>query len=158
MTAGIIVLLVVLVLALLSVAWWRGHRAGMEFGVLAAKNEIQGTQAAFEHARAQWEDWEKKAESFRSFNAGILNERDTWQRLYSEQSVAHGNAQAIMMGAIEYMGKKLTTAGIPFQVPSVLEEVRQDFVRNHVTPVLSQSAAVESESKKSSEKSPEVGH
>lgn len=157
MTAGIVVLLVVLVLGLLSAAWWRGHRKGMEFGVLAAKTEIQNARAAFEHARAQWEEWERKAESFRSINSSILRERDTWQGLYNEQSIAHGNAQAIMMGAIEYMGKKLSIAGITFQIPPVLEEVRQQFIHNHVTPVLPKSSSVQTELEKSSEKSDQVG-
>lgn len=157
MTAGIAVLLVVIVLGLLSVAWWRGHRMGTEFGVLASKTEIQNAHAAFEHARGQWEEWERKAESFRLLNSSILHERDTWQRLYTEQSVAHGNAQAIMMGAIEYMGKKLTIAGVSFQVPPVLEEVRQQFIHNHVTPVLPNLDKAMPEPEKSSEKSEQVG-
>lgn len=164
MTAGLIVLSVVFALLLILVAYWRGYRTGVEFGVLAAKAEIQGAKEeakqareAFEHCRQQWEEWERKAESFRSINSSILDERDKWQHLYGEQSVAHGNAQAIMMGAIEYMGKKLAMAGIPFQVPAVLEEVRQHFIQNHVTPVLAERDRVKTLLEKSSEKSEQVG-
>lgn len=168
MTAGFIVLGAVLALLLIVAAYWRGYGAGMKCAFLTSKSAIQKTRLdadeeirqareAFEHCRQQWEEWERKAESYRSINSSILNERDTWQHLYGEQSVAHGNAQAIMMGAIEYMGKKLSVAGIPFQVPAVLEEVRQHFIQNHVTPVLAERVRADPEPEKSSEKSEQVG-
>jgi hypothetical protein len=153
MIAGILVLIGVITLILACVAYWRGYRSG----TLMARDAIAVAHAAFEHARGQWEDWERKAESFRSINSSILDERDKWQRLYTEQSIAHGNAQAIMMGAIEYMGKKLSIAGIAFQVPAVLEEVRQAFIQNHVTPMLANGVQGQTSLEKSSEKSDQVG-
>lgn len=142
------------------VAYYRGHRAGMTFGVLAAKDEIRSTTEVAEHCRQQWASWEQKAESYRSLNSGILTERDTWQHLYREQSAAHGNAQAIMMGAIDYMGRKLEAAGVKFQVPAVLDEVRRQFVSDHVTPMIQQlstSNPPEAVDKKVQSKVPEVG-
>jgi hypothetical protein len=157
MTVGLIVLGVVLGLALIGVAFWRGYQIGKNDGFLSAKETVNATREAFEHCRDQWEEWERKAESYRSLNSSILNERDKWQHLYGEQSVAHGNAQAMMMGTIEYMGKKLTRSGISFQIPAVLEEVRQQYIENHVTPVLAERDRAEPKPEKSSEKSEQVG-
>ncbi len=164
MTVVFLIGMVLSALAIGLLAYYRGHRSGMGYGVLAARDEIQAAREearqareAFEHCRGQWTEWERKAESFRSINSSILDERDKWQHLYTDQSVAHGNAQAIMMGAIEYMGKKLSAHGIPFQVPPVLQEVRAAFIDNHVTPALAQTDQATIKPEKSSEKSGQVG-
>jgi hypothetical protein len=141
MTALFIGLVVLAWLLSLGFVFTRGYRRGMAFGVLAARDEIRSKTEVAEHCQQQWVDWEQKAESYRSLNAGILDERDKWQHMYQEQSAAHGNAQAIMMGAIDYMGRKLDAAGVKFQIPAILEEVRAQFIHNHVTPMLRDAAS-----------------
>lgn len=173
MIAGFLVLLGSITLLLLVAAYWRGYKAGMGYGVLGSKAELVATRQALadqkaeltqvaEHCRLQWVDWEKRAESYRSINSGILDERDKWQRLYDQQSAAHGNAQGLMMGAIDYMGKKLHAAGITFQIPPVLEEVRQQFIHSHVTSMLPKPYGADTEhgqdlSEKVQQKVHEVG-
>lgn len=133
-----------MVAGLLSVwAYYRGSRAGTKCGILAAKAEIQAgvqalaeTRAVAEHCRAQWEDWERRAEGFRGINSGILTERDTWQNLYREQSAAHGNAQAMMMSAIDHLAGKLRQLGAEVPLPPVIAQVHQEFIHRHVTRVL----------------------
>lgn len=136
-----------LLLLSLPLMWWRGWKAGARAVIQEAKAEVvasheklhEARQVA-EHCRLQWEEWECKAKGYQSINSGILTERDSWQHLYFDQSVGHGNAQAMMMSTIDYMGSKLRQAGIEVPVPRLLAEVQQEFTRQHVTPVLAQSA------------------
>ena len=61
-------------------------------------------------------------------------ERDTWQRMYHEQSIGHGNAQALMMGTIENLSRQLQAKGVRVQIPKVLHEIREEFLGAHELP------------------------
>lgn len=104
--------------------------------VLASHEKLHEARQVAEHCRLQWQEWERKANGFQGINAGILAERDKWQHLYFDQSVAHGNAQAMMMSTIDYMAGKLRQAGIEVPIPKVLAEVQQEFISQHVTRLL----------------------
>jgi hypothetical protein len=161
MTAVFIGIAVVACLLSSVACYVRGHWTGMASGILQARDEIRSTTEVAEHCRQQWAIWEQKAESYRSLNSDILLERDKWQHLYSDQSAAHGNAQALMMGAIDYMGRKLDAAGIKFQVPPVLAEVQRQFVSDHLTPAIQQVSTTCNQqadpSEKVQQKTSEVG-
>lgn len=64
-------------------------------------------------------------------------ERTEWQRLYHEQSIGHGNAQALMMGTIERMARQLQDKGVRVQIPKVLHEIREEFLSQHEMPARS---------------------
>jgi hypothetical protein len=75
-------------------------------------------------------------------------ERDGWQKLYHEQSIGHGNAQALMMGTIENLARQLHAKGVRAQIPKVLHEIREEFIGKHEMParagadaLMSQAAA-----------------
>ena len=76
-------------------------------------------------------------------------------------SSVHCNAQAIMMEAIEYMGRKLEAAGVKFQVPAVLEEVPRQFIGDHVSPAFREVYIADTghvvSPEKISKKAPELG-
>ncbi|HMG13068.1 MAG TPA: hypothetical protein VK571_07830 [Gemmatimonadaceae bacterium] len=87
-------------------------------------------------ARFAAQDWERRATEYRDSIEGILKERDTWNRLYDEQSIAHGNAQAVMMDSIGYLERKLKDAGIPVILPNVVRETQELYRDRHIEPVL----------------------
>jgi hypothetical protein len=144
------VLICVLLGVLLLVSpfmWWRGWKAGARAELESAKTEVvaahvklhEARQVA-EHCRLQWEEWERKAKGYQGINSGILTERDNWQHLYFDQAVGHGNAQAMMMSTIDYLAGRLRGLGVEVPLPAALSQVQQEFTRQHVTPVLAQSA------------------
>src|ERR1043166_10172697 len=73
-------------------------------------------------ARFQAQDWERRANEYRDTIAGVLEERNSWNRLYDEQSIAHGNAQAVMMDAIGHLERKLKEAGRSVILPPIIRE------------------------------------
>jgi hypothetical protein len=87
-------------------------------------------------ARFAAQDWERRATEYRDSIAGILKERDAWNRLYDEQSIAHGNAQAVMMDSIGYLERKLRDAGSPVILPNVIRETQELYRDRHIEPVL----------------------
>jgi len=82
------------------------------------------------------EDAERRVLENRDAIASALKQRDQWGRLYDEQAIAHGNAQAMMMGAIEMLERKLSGAGVSVELPPVIRETQALYLERHVTPVL----------------------
>jgi len=85
------------------------------------------------------QDYQRRAEEYRSRIEGILKERDTWCSLYDEQSIAHGNAQAMMMSGLAELHHRLAAAGLGVEVPSIIREAHEEFVERHVRPALERS-------------------
>lgn len=86
-------------------------------------------------------DWERKASEYRNTIGGVLVERDNWNRLYDEQSIGHGNAQAIMMDAITFLQRKLQAAGVEVQLPDVVRETQELYRERHIAPTLQRTGA-----------------
>jgi len=87
-------------------------------------------------ARFQAQDWERRANEYRDTIAGVLEERNSWNRLYDEQSIAHGNAQAVMMDAIGHLERKLKEAGRSVILPPIIRETQELYRSRHIEPVL----------------------
>lgn len=99
--------------------------------------------AALSNALAQWDLWEKKALSYQNCIEGILNEKETWIKLYNEQVIAHGNAQTCMMDAIGFLQIKLERAtGKQVTLPPIIDEARQAYLDNHVNPTLERTGTL----------------
>lgn len=63
---------------------------------------------------------------------GILGERDSWQRLYQDQSSEHGTAQAMMMSERAQLVTQLQRAGVKPKVDRTIEAVARHFQETHV--------------------------
>ena len=70
------------------------------------------------------------------------NERNQWQKLYSDQSIGHGNAQNLMMHTIEQLAAQLAAKGVKFKVPKVLQAIRDEFAETHEMPARAQLQAL----------------
>lgn len=81
-------------------------------------------------------DWKRRAEEFRSTNAGILEQRDIWIRYSQAETAAHGNAQALMMDFINQAVRRLTQAGIDISVPDILLHTQGAYSEKYLDPVL----------------------
>lgn len=115
-----------------SIGFSAGCIRGAEAGAAVAEQTITELREALAHAVLQWEEAERRAESYRSFNSSTLTERDKWQTLYHTQSNEHGNAQALMMEGIFHMARRLEALGQKVQIPPVLEEIQEAFLTRHV--------------------------
>jgi len=82
---------------------------------------------------------ERRARENHDTIASVLQQRDQWSKLYDEQSIAHGNAQAIMMDAIAFLERKLAAAGVNVTLPPIVRETQALYLDRHVTPVLERS-------------------
>jgi len=122
---------VIAALILLCAAGWALHRRRVKSmfmkGTRALALQVGSLQVALEDARAQKDRYFSKIEEFEK-------QRDDWHQLYVDQSIGHGNAQNLMMGTIEQMGKVLSAKGIRFSIPRVLHEVRAEFMETHEMP------------------------
>jgi len=87
-------------------------------------------------ARFEAQDWQRRAVEYRESIQGVLNERNAWNKMYDEQSIAHGNAQAVMMDAIGFLERKLKEAGSPVILPNIIRETQELYRERHVEPVL----------------------
>jgi hypothetical protein len=81
-------------------------------------------------------DWKRRAEEYRSTNAGILNERDVWIRYSQAETAAHGNAQALMMDFINQAIRRLAREGIDILVPDILLHTQGAYSEKYLDPVL----------------------
>lgn len=150
--------------AVFLVAWWLGRRplairlakmtyrcseANETVGELAAAlNDLNASRVEFEGqvrrvvaselgaARAAAVDWERRAEEYRGTIQGVLKERDNWNKLYDEQSIGHGNAQAVMMDAIGHLVRLLRKAGVDPKLPAIIQETQDLYRERHVEPAL----------------------
>jgi len=87
-----------------------------------------------EIARRQRDElFRQKAEQFERID-GIVKEANGWRSHYHEQSIAHGNAQALMLETIERQAKALTALGRLTEVPPIIRTVMADFRKEHVMP------------------------
>jgi hypothetical protein len=145
-----------LILASGSISAWL---AGAAFGWLwVPKSKIRAAERATEevasllqpeltkavgqmaHLRAQWEMSERKASEYLDRIRGIIEERDKWERLYHEQSIGHGNAQAVMMGYIGHLERQLMQHGVEAKAPAVIQEIHDLYIERHVSPALNAAA------------------
>ncbi len=81
-------------------------------------------------------DWERRAKEYEGVIAGVLKERDEWNRLYDEQSIGHGNAQAVMMDAISFLERENKKAGSTVELHPVIRETQKLYYERHVAPAL----------------------
>ncbi len=134
------IVIVVLLGVSIPIAGWMGYQRGLRqrCSALAELNDQFSARAAeSEHALAQWQSWEQKAVSLQDAIAGIIHEKQVWINLYTDQVIAHGNAQTCMMDAIGFLQIKLEKAtGKTVRLPPIIDEARQAFLDNHVTPTL----------------------
>lgn len=65
----------------------------------------------------------------------VIRQREVWENLYNKQAVEHGNAQALMMDAVNYLTGRLRQAGIEVKIPPLLQEVQGLYQDGHVFPV-----------------------
>lgn len=114
------------------------YLSGAKAAVSLGQGERADLLAQLAHATAQWEEWEKKSNSFSKVIGGIIAEKEKWQALYFDQVTCHGNAQEFLTGFNAFLQEKLRAHGIEIQAPPVLEELRQDFLQKHEIPVRSE--------------------
>lgn len=81
-------------------------------------------------------EYERRANEYRSTNEGILNERNQWVKIHTEETAAHGNAQAVMMDAIHFLASKLQRAGVAFELPAIIQETQQLYIERYIEPVI----------------------
>lgn len=122
-----------------------------------ALNLLNGNRADYERqvrsevaveltqAQAAARDALRRAGEYQGVIEGVLNERNSWNRLYDEQTIAHGNAQAIMMDAIGFLERKLREAGVNVELPPVVRETQALYLDRHVNPVLQRTEAAKAQ-------------
>lgn len=109
---------------------------------------VRGTALLSEEVlslRAIVEDERGQKGRFQSKIAEVTEERDQWVTLYHEQSIGHGNAQTIMMETIEIQARALRARGIKVTIPSVIQQLRDDFRSQHEEPALAAAQKLASE-------------
>ncbi len=84
-------------------------------------------------------DFRRREEERRLSIEGILKERDDVWKMHDEQTIAHGNAQVLMMSGIAYLHEKLRQHGVTVEMPSIIQETHDLYVQEHVNPVLVRS-------------------
>lgn len=164
-------LVIVLLLAVIWLVWaarrplqidlTRARKEGAAAAALGAEltHALELSNAAATLALRQGKEWERKAGEYRDAIEGILKERDTWNQLYDQQTIAHGNAQAIMMSVIGHLHQRLVRAGIEVTLPDAVHEVHVAFLENHVAPVLQRTGAAKGQLGPSpGQPLPEPGH
>lgn len=134
--------------ASIAAGWKAGEKSWLVSGQLAIQiatrdlNElVDGLRAQLERTSADLVDQERRSEERRLVIERVLQERDTWQNLYSDQAIAHGNAQAVMMDAVEFLERKLRQAGITVNLPDIIRHTQANYVDRHVEPLLRSSVA-----------------
>src|SRR5882724_134708 len=100
-------LLIALALFLIFLVYRRGFGSGMKAMQNATESHRQQLAQELEFAKQRWTEEETRAQSFSKIVAGILHERDDWRDLYFANSIAHGNAQGMMMSFIEHQQQAL---------------------------------------------------
>ncbi len=120
-----------------------GFIAGPKLAARLARREsarllttVRALTHQLQRTTAERDDFERRAESNRLTIESVIQQRDGWCKLYDDQAIGHGNAQAIMMGVIEHQALKLRQAGIEVPLPPVIQETMGVFVQEHVDPVL----------------------
>lgn len=86
------------------------------------------------YLQVQLNEARARAERYQNKIAGVLQERDQWHKLWQEQSIGHGNAQNMMMGTIEEMGRLLTQHKVRYQLNPLLQTVRSEYLEQHEMP------------------------
>lgn len=82
-------------------------------------------------------------EFFNRINDAVL-ERNNWQASYYRESIQHGNAQNLMLGAIERLHLQLSkaTGGKIPKVDPIFAELRDQHKEEHVMPAVAGIAAI----------------
>ena len=106
---------------------------------LMAQLEAADTQLVAEKGRA--------SRYFTSIEA-LGAERDRWQRLYTLESIGHGNAQNLLMETISGLIRQLRALGKDVEMPPVIEKVRQEHQQTHELPAREMQNALEEGQKK----------
>lgn len=120
-------------IAAVGLGYWLGARGLRERALLLAGTAFQSLGEDYNHAKAQWEVHERRAEEFRTLNSSVLAERNKWQQLYWSQVSGHGNAQAMMMAAIEHLSRRLQILGQKVELPPVIRATMDEFTERHVS-------------------------
>jgi hypothetical protein len=135
----------VIVTVLLAVASYPLHlwRLRVVFlrGTRVLAEQVASLQIEVERARDVAQSERDKASRYFEKISDFEKERDEWRRLYTGQSIGHGNAQELMMKTIEDMGRVLSQKGIRFQIPKVLHAVREEFLGTYELPAREVEAA-----------------
>ena len=117
-----------------SLGMLRKCRADAEQLVAQHKQDLEAFGAQVETARLEAQDARDHKSRYFLKIAEIEQEMTTWKNLYQEQSIGHGNAQAMMMRTIEHLGSLLKKHGVKFELPRALNAVRADFEEEHAAP------------------------
>ncbi len=112
----------------------RHLKRAFERGTKHLTDQMGELQYQLETARTMFEDERGQKQRFQAKNLEIQTERDQWIKLYHDQAIGHGNAQNLMMEVIDRLGAQLTSRGIKYKVPSVLQLMREEFMQNHELP------------------------
>lgn len=103
-----------------------------ELQVIRGANSELGQELKSLHLMLQ--DERLKSQRYFEKISGIAKERDEWLKLYTDQSIAHGNAQNMMLNTIEHLSRQLSAHGIKHKVPGIINEVRAEYVSKHESP------------------------
>lgn len=96
--------------------------------------ELKQALADIQSARAETKVESDKRSRYFDKISEVQAERDQWYKLYTAQSIGHGNAQALMMGTIEQLARQMKAKGIEPKIPRILQDVRAEFQTTHEEP------------------------
>jgi len=131
----------VCVVILVPLAIWL-HRKYLGLAIDTATTYLRGQlndmSDELELARLQRDTYFTKIDS-------IANERDIWIDLHNREAIGHGNAQNMMMGTIDALGRQLVALGERPKIPRVIQEVREEYQAAFETPAREKVAQLETE-------------
>lgn len=131
--------------------WWWGRSQKqrdleqLKQGAMAIlTDQVAALQHQIEAARLEAQAERDKSSRYLGKCQDFESERDEFYRLYTSQSIGHGNAQNLMMQTIDRLAQQLQAKGVRVQIPKVLHVVREEFREQHEMPA---RALVEDKSK-----------
>lgn len=103
-------------------------------GTRLLAEQVADLRIAVEHAREVATTERDRTSRYFAKISAMAEERDGWHHLYTQQAIGHGNAQNLMMGEIEKLARALSAKGVTYQMPRILQEVREEFLGKYETP------------------------
>ena len=97
---------------------------------------LEGVTRQLEQTDRECSDWQRRAREYLAKIEGVLQEKSTWENLHIEETIAHGNAQVIMMDVIARAERALQKAGVKFEVPDVVLLTQQLYADRYLDPVI----------------------
>lgn len=97
---------------------------------------LEGVTRQLEQTDRERCDWERRAREYLAKIEGVLGEKRTWENLHIEETIAHGNAQVIMMDVIARAERALQKAGVAFDVPDIVLLTQQLYADRYLDPVI----------------------